>query len=227
MFARPACGLRSPLAATASGQVLSPGFSTRLPGLQITRRHQGFIRIRPSGLPLARSLPRTVRGPLGFFPELRTPTGRTRRRTSGRGSVTNTNRELRDRHRRPPIHELTHMRDIASHPQVLIIAPDARLHPSGTRPKGVALHSRMPFNRVRRSSTSVLATSHAESASPAAVSGTVSVILHCHAADRLPIHKHRRLPDRWLERDARGDICVDIDEPIHTAEPSRRLVAAH
>src|SRR6202043_4034274 len=72
-LARPACGLRSPLAATASGQVLSPGFSTRLPGLQITRRHQGFIRIRPSGLPLARSLPRTVRGPLGFFPELRTP----------------------------------------------------------------------------------------------------------------------------------------------------------
>ncbi|MGO9041922.1 MAG: Kelch repeat-containing protein, partial [Mycobacterium sp.] len=47
---------------------------------------------------------------------------RTRRRTSGRGSVTNTNRELRDRHRRPPIHELTHMRDIASHPQVLTIA---------------------------------------------------------------------------------------------------------
>ncbi|MDT5169760.1 MAG: hypothetical protein QOD02_3091, partial [Mycobacterium sp.] len=123
MFARPACGLRSPLAATASGQVLSPGFSTRLPGLQITRRHQGFIRIRPSGLPLARLLPRTERGSLGFFPELRTPTGRTRRRTSGRGSVTNTNRELRDRHRRPPIHELTHMRDIASHPQVLIIAP--------------------------------------------------------------------------------------------------------
>jgi len=123
VFARPACGLRPPLAATASGQVLSPGFSTRLPGLQITRRHQGFIRIRPSGLPLARSLPRTVRGPWGFFPELRTPTGRTRRRTSGRGSVTNTNRELRDRHRRPPIHELTHMRDIASHPQVLIIAP--------------------------------------------------------------------------------------------------------
>ena len=122
MFARPACGLRSPLAATACGQVLSPGFSTRLPGLQITRRHQGFIRIRPSGLPLARLLPRTERRPLGFFPELRTPTNTTRRRTSGRGSVTNTNRELRDRHSRPPIHELTHMRDIASHPQVLIIA---------------------------------------------------------------------------------------------------------
>lgn len=127
VFARPACGLRSPLAATASGQVLPPGFSTRLPELQITRRHQGFIHIRPSGLPLARSLPRTERRPLGFFPELRTPTGRTHRRTSGRGSVTNTNRELRDRHRRPPIHELTHMRDIASHPQVLIIAPDRSL----------------------------------------------------------------------------------------------------
>ena len=126
MFARPACGLQSPLAATASGQVLSPGFSTRLPGLQITRRHQGFIHIRPSSLPLAGSLPRTERGPLGFFPELRTPTGRTRRRTSGRGSVTNTNRELRDRHCRPPIHELTHIRDIASHPQVLIIAQHSR-----------------------------------------------------------------------------------------------------
>jgi hypothetical protein len=117
-------GLWPPVAACRHCQ--RPGPITRVldpsPGLQITRRHQGFIRIRPSGLPLAGSLPRTERGPLGFFPELRTPTGRTRRRTSGRGSVTNTNRELRDRHCRPPIHELTHMRDIASHPQVLIIA---------------------------------------------------------------------------------------------------------
>ncbi len=146
MFARPACGLRSPLAATASGQVLSPGFSTRLPGLQMTRRHQGFIRIRPSGLPLARSLPRTERGPLGFFPELRTPTGRTRRRTSGRGSVTNTNRELRDRHHRPPIHELTHMRDIASHPQVLTIARASWRSGSAVQ----VCHRRARTTRLRR-----------------------------------------------------------------------------
>lgn len=61
----------------------------------------------PSGLPLARSLPWTERGPLGFFPELRTPTTRSCRRTSGRGLISNTDQELRIRHRRPPICEFT------------------------------------------------------------------------------------------------------------------------
>jgi len=39
----------------------------------VTRHHQEFTHVRPSGLSLARSFPRTERGPLGFFPELRTP----------------------------------------------------------------------------------------------------------------------------------------------------------
>ena len=81
---------------------LPPGCSSRLPGLTITRHHQGFTCVHPSGLPLARSFPRTERGPLGFFPELRTPTGRTYGRTSGRGPISNTDRELRTRHNRPP-----------------------------------------------------------------------------------------------------------------------------
>ncbi|ASL07636.1 hypothetical protein MYCOZU1_00967 [Mycobacterium intracellulare subsp. chimaera] len=93
-------------------RVLNP--SSRASNNEASSRVHSHSPVRPS---LARSFPQTERGPLGFFPELRTPTGRTRRRTSGRGSVTNTNRELRDRHRRPPLHELTHMRDIASHPQ--------------------------------------------------------------------------------------------------------------
>ena len=53
--------------------------SSRRSGLAMTRHHRGFTRVRPSGLPLARSLPRTERGPLGFSPELRTPASRTRR----------------------------------------------------------------------------------------------------------------------------------------------------
>jgi len=39
----------------------------------VTRHHQGFTCVHPSGLPLARSLPRTEQGPLGFYLELRTP----------------------------------------------------------------------------------------------------------------------------------------------------------
>src|SRR6185312_3795066 len=44
---------------------------------------------------------------LGFYPGLRTPTDKTRRRTPGRGSILNTDRELRTRHDRPPIYEFT------------------------------------------------------------------------------------------------------------------------
>ena len=107
--------LRSPLAASTSGQALSPGCSSRLSGLAITRRHQGVhLRspVRPSPRPVA---PRTERGPLGFFLELRTPTGRTCGRTSRRGPISNTDQELRPRHRRPPIREFTRIRDFVSH----------------------------------------------------------------------------------------------------------------
>lgn len=67
--------LRSPLAASSSGQALSPGVLPVSPGLSMTRHHRGFTRVRPSGLLLARLLPLTDRGPLGVFSELRTLCG--------------------------------------------------------------------------------------------------------------------------------------------------------
>ena len=107
MFPRPALTFRSPLAASPSGQALSPRYSSRLPGLEITKHHQGFTHVHPSGLPLARLLPQTEQGPLGFYPGLRTPTDKTRRRTPRRGSILNTDRELPTRHDWPPIWEFT------------------------------------------------------------------------------------------------------------------------
>ena len=107
MFPRPALTPRSPLAAPTSGQALSPRCSSRLPGLEITKHHQGFTHVHPPGLPLARLLPQTEQGPLGFYPGLRTPTDKTRRRTPEWGSILNTDRELRIRHDRPPICEFT------------------------------------------------------------------------------------------------------------------------
>jgi hypothetical protein len=103
----PTTGSHSPVAAPSSGQALSPRYSSRRPGLEITRHHRGFTCVHPSGLPVARLLPRTEQGPLGFYPGLRTPTDKTRRRTPGRGSIWNTDRELRLRHDRPPICEFT------------------------------------------------------------------------------------------------------------------------
>jgi hypothetical protein len=57
-----------------------PGSTTQwrfhLPEFYVTGRHQGFTHVHPPGLPLARCSP-DESGPLGFFPGLRTPTGRT------------------------------------------------------------------------------------------------------------------------------------------------------
>jgi hypothetical protein len=75
--------------------------------LGLTRHHQEFTCVRPSDLSLARLLPRTEQGPLGFSLELRTPAGRTYRRTSRREPISNTDQELHIRHNRPPICELT------------------------------------------------------------------------------------------------------------------------
>ena len=99
----------SPVAACRHCQRLGPvtRYSFRRSGLAMTRHHREFTHVRPSGLPLARLLPRTERGPLGFFLELRTLTGRTCERTSRRGPISNTDQELRTRHRRPPICEFT------------------------------------------------------------------------------------------------------------------------
>ncbi len=55
-----------------SGQPLHPGNATHRPGLTLTRRHQGFTHVHPSGLPLACDS-RMEQEPLGFNPELRTP----------------------------------------------------------------------------------------------------------------------------------------------------------
>ena len=64
VFPRPALTPRSPLAAPTSGQALSPRYSSRLPGLEITGHHQGFTYVHPPDLPLARLLPQTEQGPL-------------------------------------------------------------------------------------------------------------------------------------------------------------------
>ena len=96
-----------------------PDLSFRRSGLTITRHHQGFTCVRPSGLPLARSLPRTERGPLGLFLELRTPS---KQDLSGARRGGDRSRTL-IRNYAPGItglqsaHSLN-MRDFASHPSV-------------------------------------------------------------------------------------------------------------
>lgn len=49
----------------------TPAPQSIYPGLTLTRRHQRFTRVHPSGLPLTRS-PRMAQGPLRLSPELRT-----------------------------------------------------------------------------------------------------------------------------------------------------------
>ena len=72
VFPRPTLTTRSPLAASSNGQALSPWYSSRRPGLEITRHQQGFTCVHPSGLPLARCSPGRNGGPsafsLGFAP---------------------------------------------------------------------------------------------------------------------------------------------------------------
>lgn len=64
-----ALGRRLPL---PSGQPLHPGTATIYPGLTLTRCHQRFTHVHPSGLPLTCG-PRMDQGPLRLSPELRTP----------------------------------------------------------------------------------------------------------------------------------------------------------
>lgn len=127
VFPRPVDRPRPPLAASSSGQALAPWSSSRHPRLGLTRHHRGFTCVRPSGLPLARLLPRTERGPLGFFPELRTFTSGTCERTPGRGLISNTDQELR-------IRSITglrsasslEMRDFVSHRSTPTARPQSR-----------------------------------------------------------------------------------------------------
>jgi hypothetical protein len=76
VLTRPVLSLRPPLAPSPRGQALSPRRAFHLPELSITRRHQGFTRVRPPGLPPRLSAPDGT-GPLGLSPGLRTPAGRT------------------------------------------------------------------------------------------------------------------------------------------------------
>ena len=55
-----------------SGQPCTPAPQPIYPGLTLTRCHQRFTHVHPSGLPLA-CRPRMDQGPLGLSPELRTP----------------------------------------------------------------------------------------------------------------------------------------------------------
>ena len=55
-----------------SGQPCTPAPQPIYPGLTLTRCHQRFTHVHPSGLPLA-CAPRMDQGPLGLSPELRTP----------------------------------------------------------------------------------------------------------------------------------------------------------
>ena len=70
------------------------------PELSITRRHQGFTRVHPPGLPPRLVIPWMEQGPLGSLPGLRTPTGRTCGARQGGGRASSTRPELHDRHRR-------------------------------------------------------------------------------------------------------------------------------
>ena len=107
---RCSCGHRNVLGRrlpTLSGwPLIFFGTTTRPEEFAVTRHQRGFTGVHPSGLPLTCG-PRTERGPLGFSlsfaPDHCWP------RTSGRGPVMNTDRELRLRHMpEPPIDVLTH-----------------------------------------------------------------------------------------------------------------------
>lgn len=143
VFPRPVDRPRPPLAASSSGQALAPWSSCRHPRFGLTRHHRGFTCVRPSGLPLARLLPRTERGPLGFFPGLRTLTGGTCERTPGRGLISNTDQELR-------IRSITglrsasslEMRDFVAHPPTPTARPSS---PTDTDPKHRSQHAQRPL----------------------------------------------------------------------------------
>ena len=66
-------GTESP-AGTRRFSAASPALLSGIPSqeVNVTRHHRGFTHVHPSGLPLACD-PRMEQGPLGFFPELRTP----------------------------------------------------------------------------------------------------------------------------------------------------------
>ena len=77
MLSRPVRSLRSPLAPSSRGQALSPRSSSHLRSCPLRGVIKGSLTFTRPAFPLAWLLPRMEQGPLGFFPGLRTPTGRT------------------------------------------------------------------------------------------------------------------------------------------------------
>jgi hypothetical protein len=65
---QPVRSLRPPLAPSSRGRALSPRYSSHLPELSITRRHQGFTCVHPPGLPPRLLVPGWNRDPLGLIP---------------------------------------------------------------------------------------------------------------------------------------------------------------
>ena len=86
VLTRPVRSLRPPLAPSSRGQALSPRRAFHLPELSITRRHRGFTRVHPPGLPPSPVDPGWDRAPWacspGFAPRQAGPA----RRTPGQGT---------------------------------------------------------------------------------------------------------------------------------------------
>jgi hypothetical protein len=122
-------GRRLPL---PNGQPLSPRSYCPPRGAGVTGHHQGFTGIHPSSLPLTCG-PGTEPAPLGFPLKLRTPASRTRRRTSGRGHVSNTDPKSRPRHHRTsPTDSLTTC-DLMSQSRRSSVKPGKITHKSASR----------------------------------------------------------------------------------------------
>ena len=101
VLTRPVRSLRSPLAPHFQGPgPITPALHPISRSCPITRRHQGFTRVHPPGLPPRLVIPWMDQGPLGSSPGLRTPTGRTCGARQGGGRASSTRPELHDRHRR-------------------------------------------------------------------------------------------------------------------------------
>jgi hypothetical protein len=98
VLTRPVRSLRPPLAPSSRGQALSPRRAFHLPELSITRRHRGFTRVHPPGLP-PRLLTLDGTGPLGLAPRASHP-GRQdpHGARQGRGRASSTRPELYARH---------------------------------------------------------------------------------------------------------------------------------
>lgn len=134
VFTRPTLGLGRRLPPLPAARPYHPGLPFRRPGLTITRHQQGFTCVHPSGLPLARLFPRTERGPLGFFLELRTPH---RQDPQGARRGGDRSRTLIRNHASgiPGLQSACslEMRDLVSHPSVGGRAGPARVRNSASR----------------------------------------------------------------------------------------------